>query len=86
MTDEISRMFPSYGVVTSGTLYSTASQAAGTNVHLLCTLWCLYTYSLNVSFPHMIRSSMRMAYIIAKVNSLIANSTFCHDHTSLTTN
>jgi hypothetical protein len=65
------------------TLYFAASQASCTNVHLLAATLGLDANSLDVRFPHSVGSSMGMADIIAKVNSLFANSTLSHDYTSL---
>jgi hypothetical protein len=43
-------------------------------------------YGTDIGVPDMIGTSMRMAYIVSKPNSLFANSTLCHDYTSLINN
>ena len=58
-------------------------QAGSANVHFLSPAVNLHANRLDVRLPDMIGTSMRMAYIISKMDTLPANSTFRHVSTSL---
>ena len=64
-------------------LYFTGSEAGSTNIHPFSSSIYFHLYVFNVGFPDFIASSMRMTHIVAEMNCFIANSTFCHDRTSL---
>jgi hypothetical protein len=59
-----------------------AFKAGSANVHLLCAAFGLDANGLNVRFPDSVRSSMRMADIVAEMNILTADTAFCHFNTS----
>jgi hypothetical protein len=56
-----------------------AFQAGSADVHLLCAAFGFDTNGLDVRFPDSVRSSMRMADVIAKMNILAADTAFCHE-------
>lgn len=57
-------------------------QAGSANIHLLCAFSNLDPDGLDVGFPNVIGTSMRMADIVAKVNAFSADSAFRHNRTS----
>lgn len=65
------------------TLYFSASQAGSTNVHSFVSILGFHTNGLHIGFPHLVGTSMRMAYIVSEINAFFADCTLCHDCTSL---
>ena len=66
------------------TLSLLSRRAGSTYVHLFSAAVDFDFDRLHIRFPDRIGSSMGMAHIIAEVSSLLTNSTFSHDRTSLT--
>lgn len=74
--------FLSYDQIKLSSFYFAGTQATGTNVNSLC---CAVNFALNfldVGIPNMIGSSMRMAYVVTKMNALATYCTFSHLCTS----
>lgn len=68
----------------SGSLHFAGSQATGANVKPFGAAIHFAFNAFYVGFPHCICPSMRMAYIVTKLNALTANITFSHLDTSST--
>ena len=65
--------------------YFSGSQTRSTYIHLLCTASSGFNSNgFHVRFPHFIRSSMWMTYIISEISTFFTNCAFSHDSTSLT--
>jgi hypothetical protein len=64
------------------TLDFPAFQAGSADIHLFGAAFGFNTNGFDVRFPDSVRSSMRMADIIAKMNILSADTAFCHCNTS----
>ena len=65
--------------------YFSGSQTRSTYIHLLCTASSGFNSNgFYVRFPHFIRSSMWMTYIISEISTFFTNCAFSHDSTSLT--
>ena len=62
----------------SGSLYFAGSKAVRANIGMLRHAIYHNLDSLNVGFPHMIRSSMRMAHFNAKMSTLSTNRAYSH--------
>jgi len=59
-------------------------QAVRADMHSLISAVYLASYSLDIGAPHRIGFSMRMAYIVAELNTLATNITLSHLNTSST--
>ena len=57
-------------------------KAMRTNMHSFGSAVYHAFHSLNVGLPNPVRSSMRMAYVVPKMNALTTNITFSHRRTS----
>jgi hypothetical protein len=55
-------------------------------MHSLSTTVNLAFYTLDIRVPNCVASSMRMAYVITKMNALTTNITLSHFYTSSTYN
>ena len=62
----------------SGSLDFAGSKAVSANISMLRRTLYHNLDSLNVGFPHMIGSSMRMAHIIAKMSTLSTDGAYSH--------
>lgn len=67
-----------------GSFNQPGPQAACTNMQPLVTAIHFTFYFLDIGLPNRVGSSMRMAYIVTKMNSLATNITFSHLDTSST--
>ncbi len=57
-------------------------KAMRTNMHSFGSAVYHAFHSLNVGLPNPVRSSMRMAYVVTKMNALATNITLSHRCTS----
>ena len=62
----------------------TGPQASGADMHSLRTAVHLAFYSFDIRLPNCMGFSIRMAYIITKMNALATNITLSHLDTSST--
>lgn len=76
--------FMRYGNQNLSSLYSAGADASGADMELFVAAIHFALYSLYISFPDCFRLSIRMAYIITKLNAFSTNITFSHFDTSLT--
>ncbi len=60
------------------TLNFAGSKTSRANMKSLCSSVYLAVNGLNVGAPNSVRSSMRMAYVISKMNTFSTYSTLCH--------
>ena len=63
------------------------SEAGSTYIHLLRrTIANLDLNVFDIRLPDLVAPSVRVTHVVAEMIRFIANSTFCHDYTSLTIN
>ena len=65
------------------TFYFAGFETGSANIHSLGGLANLYADRLNISFPHLVGSSVGMADVISEMSALSAYCTLCHNRTSL---
>ena len=66
------------------TLNLTRLQTSGADMHSLRAAVNLALYALYIRIPNCIAASMRMAYVVTKMNALATNITLSHIDTSST--